>query len=91
MSRTPDKNAIARKMFDEGDPDDLLIDTERSTKRVTIRDEASVSLIKRRSPAQFIPLSSIVKRSAAQIRLTVSKNRSVVPGISVRSGSFPEK
>ena len=70
MSRTPDKNAIVRKMFDEGDPDDLLIDTERSTKRVTIRDEASVSLIKRRSPAQFIPLSSIVKRSAAQIRLT---------------------
>ena len=70
MARIPDKNMIARKMFDEGDPDDLLIDTERSTKRVTIRDEANVSLIKRRSPAQFIPLSSIVKRSAAQIRLT---------------------
>ena len=70
MARIPDKNTIARKMFDEGDPDDLFIDTERSTKRVTIRDEANVSLIKRRSPAQFIPLSSIVKRSAAQIRLT---------------------
>ena len=70
MSKTPDKNAIARKMFDEGDADDLLIETERSAKRVTIRDESNVSLIKRRSPAQFIPLSSIVKRSAAQIRLT---------------------
>ena len=70
MPKTPDKNAIARKMFDEGDSDDLLIDTERSTKRVTIRDESNVSLIKRRSPAQYIPLSSIVKRSSAQIRLT---------------------
>ena len=70
MSRLPDKNAIARKMFDEGDPDDLLIDTERSSKRVTIRDESIIALIKHRSPAQFIPLSSIVKRSASQVRLT---------------------
>ncbi len=70
MARPIDKNAVAKKMFDEGEPDDLLIEPERSSKRVTIREESGVSLIKRRSPAQFIPLSSIVKRSASQIRLT---------------------
>ena len=69
MARTIDKNEVARKMFDEGDPDDLLIETDRSSKRVTIREESNVSIIKRRSPAQFIPLSSIVKRSDAQVRL----------------------
>ena len=70
MARTIDKTEVARKMFDEGEPDDLMIEAERSPKRVTIREESNVSIIKRRSPAQFIPLSSIVKRSDAQVRLT---------------------
>ena len=69
MARTIDKTEVARKMFDEGEGDDLMIEAERSTKRVTIREESNVSLIKRRSPARFIPLSSIVKRSDAQVRL----------------------
>ncbi len=69
MARTIDKTEVARKMFDEGEADDLLIEAERSAKRVTIREESSVSIIKRRSPAQFIPLASIVKRSGAQVRL----------------------
>ena len=46
-----------------------MIEAERSTKRVTIREESNVSIITRRSPARFIPLSSIVKRSDAQVRL----------------------
>ena len=70
MAKPIDKNAVAKKMFDEGEPDDLLIEPERSSKRVTIREEAGVSLIKRRSPAQFIPLASIVKRSASQVRMS---------------------
>ena len=70
MAKQIDKNAVAKKMFDEGEPDDLLIEPERSSKRVTIREEAGVSLIKRRSPAQFIPLASIVKRSASQVRMS---------------------
>ncbi len=69
MARTIDKTEVARKMFDEGEGDDLMIEAERSTKRVTIREESNVSIIKRRSPARFIPLSSIVKRSDAQVRL----------------------
>ena len=69
MPRTIDKTEMVRKMFDEGEPDDLMIEAERSAKRVTIREESNVSIIKRRSPAQFIPLSSIVKRSDAQVRL----------------------
>ena len=69
MARTIDKTEMVRKMFDEGEPDDLMIEAERSAKRVTIREESNVSIIKRRSPAQFIPLSSIVKRSDAQVRL----------------------
>ena len=69
MARTIDKTEMARKMFDEGEPDDLMIEAERSAKRVTIREESNVSIIKRRSPAQFIPLASIVKRSDAQVRL----------------------
>ena len=69
MARTIDKTEFARKMFDEGEPDDLMIEADRSRKRVTIREESNVSIIKRRSPAQFIPLSSIVKRSDAQVRL----------------------
>ena len=69
MARTIDKTEVARKMFDEGEPDDLMIEADRSTKRVTIREESNVSIIKRRSPAQFIPISSIVKRSDAQVRL----------------------
>ena len=69
MARTIDKTEVARKMFDEGEQDDLMIEAERSAKRVTIREESNVSIIKRRSPAQFIPLSSIVKRSDAQVRL----------------------
>ena len=70
MAKNPDNTAAARKMFDQEDPDDLIIETERSRKRVTIRDEAKVSLIRRRSPAQFIPISGIVKRSNAQVRLS---------------------
>ena len=70
MAKPIDKNAVAKKMFDEGEPDDLLIEPERSSKRVTIREEAGVSLIKRRSPAQFIPLASIVKRSVSQVRMS---------------------
>lgn len=69
MARTIDKTEVARKMFDEGEPDNLMIEADRSTKRVTIREESNVSIIKRRSPAQFIPLSSIVKRSDAQVRV----------------------
>ena len=69
MTRMIDKTEMARKMFDEGEPDDLMIEAERSAKRVTIREESNVSIIKRRSPAQFIPLASIVKRSDAQVRL----------------------
>ena len=69
MTRTIDKTEVARKMFDEGEGDDLMIEAERSAKRVTIREESNVSIIKRRSPAQFIPLSSIVKRSDSQVRL----------------------
>lgn len=68
MAKNIDKTAIAMKMFDEGDADDLLIDTERSRSRVTIREESRASLIQRRSPAQFIPIRSIVKRSSAQVR-----------------------
>lgn len=70
MAKTMDKNTVAKKMFDEGEADDLLIEPERSPKRVTIREEMGVSLIRRRSPAQFIPLSAIVKRSRAQVRLS---------------------
>ena len=69
MAKTIDKYEVAKKMFDEGEADDLMIESARSTKRVTIREESNVSIIKRRSPAQFIPLSSIVKRSEAQVRL----------------------
>ena len=69
MARKIDKTEVARKMFDEGEGDDLMIEAERSTKRVTIREESNVSIIKRRSPARFIPLSSIAKRSDAQVRL----------------------
>ena len=70
MAKAINKDAVAKKMFDEGEADDLLIETERSSKRVTIREEAGVSLIRRRSPAQFIPLSAIVKRSESQVRLS---------------------
>lgn len=68
MAKSIDKEVMAKKMFEEGDGDDLLIDTERSKSRVTIREEARTSLIQRRSPAQFIPIRSIVKRSVAQVR-----------------------
>ena len=68
MAKHFDKTAMAKKMFEEGDGDDLLIDAERGKSRVTIREESKVSLIQRRSPAQFIPIRSIVKRSVAQVR-----------------------
>ena len=32
MAKTMDKNTVAKKMFDEGEADDLLIEPERSPK-----------------------------------------------------------
>lgn len=65
-----DKNEIAKKMFDEGDTDDLMINSARSKERVTIKEEGDRFIIKQRSPVTYIPLARIIKRSESQIRAT---------------------
>lgn len=63
-----ERNIAAEKKA-AGDPcDDLRIENGRDNGRLTVRTEAGVSLIRRRSPAQFIPIRLIVKRSSAQVR-----------------------
>ena len=69
MAKNISKNEIARKMFDEGDVDDLKIDTDRSKERTKLREEINKLMI-RKFNVQFINLADIVKRSESQVRVS---------------------
>lgn len=63
-----DKDEIARKMFDDGGTDDLMINAERSKDRIKLREEGDRFAIKKRT-VQFIPIADIVRRSESQSRV----------------------
>ena len=69
MSKNINKADIAKKMFDEGDEDNLKIDAERSKERTKLREEINRLMI-RKFNVQFINLSDIVRRSESQVRVS---------------------